>query len=136
MILSNFPFAGDVELVEHYLIISTKRWFPFLLDGVYEKRFLVSFAHDIKIRVFCPFVWMFVRDLLHGCSTDLDEIAHGDMKGPHYIISWAGESQCGNRIGSELVFRMTDCVNLGTHLVTSSLKPASFYSKTASYNKG
>ncbi len=31
---------------------------------------------------------------------------------------------------------VTDCVNLGTHLVTSSLKPASFNSKTASYNKG
>ena len=30
---------------------------------------------------------------------------------------------------------LTDCVNLGTHLVTSSFKPASFNSKTASYNK-
>ena len=29
----------------------------------------------------------------------------------------------------------TDCVNLGTHLVTSSFKPASFNSITASYNK-
>ena len=63
-----------------------------------------------------------------------------------WLLLVTGSGRCANAgtfsfiikllLVAKLKSHQTDWVNFGTHLVTSRLKPSSFNTKTASYNKG
>ncbi len=60
-------------------------------------------THHTTIWVFCPFVWLFVRDLLRHLQTDRHQNAT-------FLSFWASESQAGNPIGSALVICNVICL--------------------------
>ncbi len=75
-----------------------------------------------------------------GLSKDLISLEPEPVSFGHLASKNPKERQVGLQVASfkltsKLLFTLTDCMNLGAHIVTSSFKSASLYLETASSTK-